>query len=419
MASRPLLQGWAMHRSGLALALLLACAGRSPAESPDPADLEVPPELQVRSRRLVRKLGSADFAEREEAQKKLAALGRLARPALLEGANNSPAAEVRLRCAELLPAAVALDLRARVETFLADAEGRYEHDLPGWRAFRATAAGEWSFLGRTLWSDPARRKAAREVFARLIAAADNRRLMVAADGPRLELAELTAARRQDLSRRRSPRGEDERRRDPALEDATALLFAESLVGSQYAPRRGSASFLLSASGFYAAARGADEKGRVYRAVAAAWLRSRDEPREMYQAMNIAVSLDLTDESCAIAAKLVTMPGLGSPQRGRAAAHLAEYGAPRHATLLDPALAAATAAFTVRPVPADPTVYEIQLRDFALALSLLLSGQKPADYGFSDRDFRSPDVAQHYSSSRYYFRDDGARKKAFAKWAEWR
>lgn len=86
-----------MHRSALALALILA-AGSSRAASPDPADLEVPPELQVKSRALVRRLGSEEFAEREEAQKQLAALGRLARPALLDGANASPDPEVRFRC---------------------------------------------------------------------------------------------------------------------------------------------------------------------------------------------------------------------------------------------------------------------------------------------------------------------------------
>jgi hypothetical protein len=57
---------------------------------------------------------------------------------------------------------------------------------------------------------------------------------------------------------------------------------------------------------------------------------------------------------------------------------------------------------------------------ALGISLLLSGQKLADYGFSDR---YQGVAGYddrdYMHTRYYFADDEARKKALAKWADWR
>jgi hypothetical protein len=410
-----------MHRPGLALALV-AFAGPSFAASPDPAALEASPEIQVRSRALVRKLGGDDFAEREEAQKQLAALGRLARPALLDGVNASPDAEVRLRCAELLPAANALDLKARIETFLADADGKYEHDLPGWKAFRATASGEWSFFGQPLWSNRARQRAAREVFTQLIAHPDNRRLVVATAGSPVELSEMTFDRRQDLTRRRAPRDEDEPRRDPTLEDVTALLFAESVAGSQYVPRRGSVSFLLSSSGFYGAARGADEKSRVYRAVAAAWLNSRSEPREMYQAMSIAVSLELTDESCAIAARLVTMPGVTSSFRGRAASHLIDYGSSRHLRLLEPALSNTLVVYAFRESALTEGVpevtHEIQLRDLALAVSIQLAGKRTEDFGFLDR-YGAVREGYGFAHSRNYFRDDEARKKAFEKWAEWR
>src|SRR4051794_3874459 len=109
-----------MHRSGLVLACLFAAAGWSRAASPNPDDLVATPELQVKARALVRQLGSDEFSAREDAQKQLAALGRLARPALVAGVNTSPDPEVRLRCAELLPAATALDNRAKIDTFLAD-----------------------------------------------------------------------------------------------------------------------------------------------------------------------------------------------------------------------------------------------------------------------------------------------------------
>jgi hypothetical protein len=415
-----------MHRSGLVLACLFAAAGWSAAASPDPDDLAVPPEVQVKSRALVRQLGSEEYAEREEAQRQLADLGRLARPALLAGVNTSPDPEVRLRCAELLPAASALDLRARIDTFLADAAGEYEHDLPPWKTFRAAACREWPFFGRTVWSDRSAEKAARRVFAELLLSSpDNRRLLAATGGSRVELADLVVARRQELYNRRYPRGTGATPRDPTLEEMTVLLFAESRVGSQYMPRRSSITSLLSESGFTSAARAADEKARVYRAVAAAWLDSRDEPREMYQAMSIAANLGLNDEACGLAVRLLVMPGVTASYRGRAASNLLSYGGKQHVPLLEKALGEALAVYTVR-IPAaadgdpDAATYEVRLGDLALAVSVLLSEQKLADYGFADRyagnaayDDRS------FSYTRYYFPNDAARTRALAKWAAWR
>ena len=65
--------------------------------------------------------------------------------------------------------------------------------------------------------------------------------------------------------------------------------------------------------------------------------------------------------------------------------------------------------------------EIQLRDIALAVSILLAEQKLNDYGFSDRLLRGTRPGyetQLFAYNRYYFRDDDARKRAFAKWTEW-
>ena len=64
-------------------------------------------EVPLTGRALVRQLGSEEYDEREDAQKQLAARGRSARAALLEGVNTNPDPEIRSRCAQLLPAASA------------------------------------------------------------------------------------------------------------------------------------------------------------------------------------------------------------------------------------------------------------------------------------------------------------------------
>ena len=53
-------------------------------------------------------------------------MGRFARPALIEGATGDPDPEVRARCHELLPRATAIEMKARLDAFLADADGKYE-----------------------------------------------------------------------------------------------------------------------------------------------------------------------------------------------------------------------------------------------------------------------------------------------------
>src|SRR3954462_3803141 len=119
-SSTPLPDGRPMHRYPLALACLLGFASVSNAASPNPDDLAIPAEVQVKARALVRQLGSEDYPEREDAQEQLAKLGRSARPALFAGATTDPDPEIRFRCSQLLPNAAALDLKAKLDTFLAD-----------------------------------------------------------------------------------------------------------------------------------------------------------------------------------------------------------------------------------------------------------------------------------------------------------
>src|SRR5262245_66386297 len=84
---------------------------------------------------LVQQFGSASFQKREKASKDLLHLGRSAYPALLSGSSDANT-EVRFRCRQLLPQIYELELKARLDAFLADVEGKKEHDLPGLTRFR-------------------------------------------------------------------------------------------------------------------------------------------------------------------------------------------------------------------------------------------------------------------------------------------
>ena len=414
-----------MQRFFLVLACLFSFTTWSQAASPDPETLAITAEVQVKARAIVRQLGSDDYPEREEAQEQLAKMGRLARPAIFAGATSDPNPEIRLRCAQLLPNANALDLKAKIDTFLADTNGEYEHDLPAWKSFRAITCNEWAFFGYTVWSDRAVEKAAREVFAELLSMQANRRMLTLIGGSRVELTELVVARKQELYERRYPRTGVEAGQYTGLVDMTALLFTDAQIGSQYTPRRGSLSSMLSGSGFLEATRGTDAKAKVYRAIAAAWLNSRDEPREMYMAMGVASNLDMNDQVCQLAARLLAIPNVTAMYRTRAAYYLAYHGEKRHIPLLDRAMTNLTVIASVRP-PAfaenvPPEAYaDVQVRDVALAACIIMAGEKPTEFGLTDRlpDSTASDRF-NFSTTRYYFEDDAARKKAFAKWSDWR
>ena len=179
------------------VALTLFVGAAAPAApsgpSPDPNSLAIPAAELSKARALVQRLGNEQFPEREKADLALARMGRLARPALLEGASTDPNPEVRARCADLLPKANALDLKARLDAFLADADGTYEHDLPGWNQFRAAVRNDWAFLGYPLRADRSLDKAARAVFAEVIASPANRAVVMAAGGPVGDLGWVVAA----------------------------------------------------------------------------------------------------------------------------------------------------------------------------------------------------------------------------------
>ena len=71
----------------------------------------------------------------------------------------------------------------------------------------------------------------------------------------------------------------------------------------------------------------------------------------------------------------------------------------------------------KPVQEWPT-FEVQIRDVALAVSLILSGQKPEDYGFVDQFKANGSAATNYSYTRFYLPED-KRDAATKKWKEWR
>jgi hypothetical protein len=205
------------------------------------------------------------------------------------------------------------------------------------------------------------------------------------------------------------------------------LFAESLASQVVAqvPRQVSISALITTSGFSSLVRDTtgDEKTKVYKAIATAWLESRVNPIDLSQGMSIASSLGLSNVSLRMAGRLFVTQGATVSYRGNAAMTLARLGSKEHIPLLEKAFED-TAVLTLARVNIRGNIgdeapnHEIQIRDVALAVSIQLAGQNLEDYGFIDQfKTNGGPGAINYTYTRYYLPDD-KRTAAFEKWKTW-
>lgn len=391
-----------MRRLTLPVLLLLFLPLASFGESPDPKDLAIPPEELARARDLVNKLSSESFEEREDAQEELGKMGRLAMPALLEGLNSNPSPEVRFRCQALIPKAAQEDLQARLATFLADTEGKYQHDLTGWNEFKKIAGAS---------------STSRSIFADLLKDNTNRGLVLAVAGPSNELGSLVGARKQELYQMRFPRTANTPRKDPTVSDVIALMFAESHVEAKFIPRVVNNTTIYTVAGLNAAVSDGTEKGNVYKSILGRWIETRDDAISMYTAMNQATTLGLTKQAGNVAAKLIQAKGGAATYRMYAAFAIAKNGAVEHLAALESAFNDDGALVVGnRVVNGVVERTSVQVKDMALAAALLLTKQKPEDFGFTQQYKNNPGMEFTYSNWRI---TDEKRKEAFDKWKAWR
>jgi hypothetical protein len=248
--------------------------------SPDPKDLAVPPQELSRARELVRRLGSDVYREREDAQAELLKMGRLARGPIAEAAAGDADPEVRQRAAKLLPKASSDDLKARIDTFLADAEGKYEHDLPGLKAFR-------EHVGTA--------DKARALYVDILKSPHNMEMLAAVDRGPAEGGRAIADRRGAMwSELQNPNrfgginagnGKPFVPRQPTLPELAALLFAETMVPSENIPRTtmwvwvNGAQFVQQNASIQAL-NGSAAHAEAYKGIVSKWLLSRTDPIEL-------------------------------------------------------------------------------------------------------------------------------------------
>jgi hypothetical protein len=387
---------------------LVVASGPALGSSPDPQSLAIGKDDLARAAKLVGQLGDPRFAAREKAQRELEDMGRKALAPLASAAADSPDPEVRLRCRKLIPHARADDFQARVDTFLADTEGKFKHDLPGLDVFfDATGKNE----------------STRKLYLELLGREENRKLLADAETDPSGLPTVVQNRAMTLYYRQYPRAVAGQPfipgSPPDYRDVITLLLVDAKVPADKQNRRagvGSPSYQLNNASFRTSLQGSGPEAELSRKVVGHWLDSRVEGYDLYMGMTVLLNTNLKDEAMRAAKKLLASHNAPGSYRGMAMTTLARTVGNDAIPSLLPYLTDETVCVTTMMPGANGAAVriDIQTRDVALASLLSVTGQKVAEYGFTSRGGNV--AVLNYSTQ--YFETDEARKKGLEKWAAW-
>lgn len=392
---------------------VLAVSGMAAAADPDPRSLAVSAADAARAADLVRQLGSPVFRDREDAGRELRGLGRKALPALRAGLDSDDA-EIRDRCKPLIEPAEVADFNARLETFLADTDGKFDHDLRGWNEFQKWTGND----GRGLFADVMKSPA-------------NRELVSGVAYNKAELARRLDARRRNLYASVFPSeparplpapfavpvppatSTTAKRYAPTLSDTVAFLFADTIVGDAEHPAsrpagRLSGSMLLNRPSVRTAFE-TDTNAAAARKIVAAWADSRTTPGEMLEATGSLEMLKMK-QATGVAVRLVQDPTSTALYKVTALETIGRVGTAEQLPFVRGLFA--DNAITCHRGDGD----NLRVCDTALAMALRLTGQSRSDYGF--RTLQIPGKPDDVGYANQGFPTDAARTAGFAKFAAW-
>jgi hypothetical protein len=341
-------------------------------------------------------------------------MGRLARQAIAEGVAADADPEIRLRCSRLLPKATADDLKARIDTFLADTDGKFEHNLPGLKAFRKN-------VGVT--------RKARELYVEILKSPYNMDMFVAMDKGEVEGGRAISDRRSamwnDMQHRPFvPGGKPFVPKQPSLPDIAALLFAETMISSDNIPKTAiwnwinGTQFVQQQASMNALNNSGAAHADTYKEIVRKWLATRTDSTELtnlsYQLSNTA--LRQFPESLVLLRRIILTEGVQGYAKGQALNSLIQQRGKDETPFLKTLLNNDTMIQQVwfgRP-NGQAEMHSCLMKDVALAYLISQSGGNIKDYGFET----PPGVIVNQNQlgfGQYAFTSDEKRAQGFMKW----
>jgi outer membrane protein assembly factor BamB/tetratricopeptide (TPR) repeat protein len=376
-----------------------------PAKAPAAAAPETPKDVPTAEELagLVRELGNPSYETRARASARLTQLGLKAQTVLTAALKDGDP-EVRRRCRWIMAEVLEADNRRRLDAFLADTEGKQEHDLPCWLRYR-----------RVIGAD----KTAREVFVQMQRAEEGLMASAALGSP--TAAESLKARFQQVWRMMStpdPTG----RVTPSLGTIAALMFVASnteidlpqeVIDSPYLQN------VVHQQEFQKALQDNALKP-VARKILGQWILRPGNLGMVINKLQLAIQFQVP-EGLYPAVRTIGQDKNKVPGHVRifGISALGFLGGKPHAARLVPLLDDET---ECQRHMVNNVTFVIQTRDVALAWLVHLTGQKHADYGMENAKAEFDRIKQHnqywVNYGTFGFREPAKRDEALKRWKTW-
>jgi len=381
----------------LVLAVLgYGCPTAFAAETP-----AVAPET-IKARDYVRDLADPRFKVRDQAARELMKLGRKAKPALIEGTQSADP-EVWSRCTQLLPQVLAEDLKARIEAFLADADGKQPHDLPMMEQYKKLVGND---------------APSRKLFAEIVR--NNGNFLEACEVDAKRAAERFSVRANEMLQQMN-----NGRTQPRLNanDLAALFLVGSGVTASKDDKKADnakpvavpfnpiANFLWQQE-FQNALRNG-EQAVPYRKLFFAWaeFQGTQDVNTVSQVLSVIQNVNLK-EGLDFAVKVMKSKDQQIWTRAQAMTCVGKMGGKEQVAAFEALFADKTQITTIQ---LNSLNISTQVNDVALAMAVHLTGQTPKDYGFDALQSQPALLwAYHYLG----FTTEEKRVAAFKKYADW-
>ena len=375
---------------GIGCLFLLGNTCPLPAEDPPPSAEQDPTTEQ-----LIEQLGNASFTIREKAARALATKGLHARKEL-KAALLNPDLEIRMRAHRILLQSLQTEFAAKIAAFIADVEGKQEHDLPGWKQFQQSAGNDQH--ARRLFADMVRRE------SELLEAFDN--------GSKLQsifmkrLAELRPGSQgfQNAGPRQT---------HPATLASILLVATESTLTTNVTLFSQLYS-LLNYTSTRQAVQGSRHSDLIMKMMSRLVLKDTTKNNHYYSVM-LTLNYGMKETGRTLGRKLLENPGPSYSTTQYAAIAIARFGDHTDIPLLLPLLKNVSVCHTWSNPQIQPGVIKTQVRDVVLALLLHMTKQDPKEYGYELLRTSPTTIFHTYTCG---FTKEEKREAAQAKWTTW-
>ena len=344
---------------------------------------------------LIKQLGHASFAVRETAARTLTSRGIQVHKELKLALLN-PDLEIRMRAHRILLKSLQSEFAARIAAFISDVDGKQEHDLPGWKQFRATMGNGRNT--RKLFADMVRRE------SELLESFDKAINLQATFTKRL--AELRPGSTTFQS-------SGSRQAHPATLAVILLVVTESNIASN-ASLFSQVFNLLNSSSTRQVVQGSRHNDIIIKMISRLVLKKNITTNTYYSVM-LTLNYDMKETGLALGRRMLQAPTSSYSTTQYAAIAVARFGSAADIPLLAPHLKNVSVCHTWSNPQVQPGVIKTQVRDVVLALLIHMTKQDHKEYGFELLRTSPTTLFHTYTCG---FTEEEKREAAQTKWNTW-